>query len=73
MLGTGSMVTLNSEDGNILTKANAWYDSAAGKKFQCFDAWEALHAFKSAPTLSALEDIAGRLQSEPLREAVLKG
>lgn len=73
MVGIGSLVTLKSEDVNILTKANAWYDSAAGKKFQYFDAWEALNAFKSAPELSALEDIAGRLQSEPLREAVLKG
>lgn len=50
----------------------AWYDSAAGKKFQDFDAWEAANAFKSAPELRALEDIAGRLQSKTLREAVLK-
>lgn len=72
-LDIGSFVTLKPEDLNLLHKVDGWYDTAGGKKFQYFDVWEALHAFKNAPDLSGIEDLANRLQSEALRKVLLDG
>ncbi len=71
--GIGALVTLKPEDGPFLVGVNKWYDTAGGKKFQYFDAWEALHAFKDAPDLEGIEGLATRLQSAALRKAVLNG
>lgn len=56
-----------------MAKANSAYDSRAGKKLQYFDVYEALTAFKSLPDLPGLEDLANRLQTQALRDGLLKG
>jgi hypothetical protein len=71
--GLAAFVTLNAGDLEVVTEANEWYDSVGGEKFQYFDVFEALHAFKRAPDLAGIEDVAIRLQSPELRDAVLKG
>lgn len=71
--GLSALVTLYPDDLKVLTKVNGWYDSAGGKKFQYFDAWEALHGFTRAPDLAGIESLANRLQAQALRDAVLKG
>ena len=68
--GLGGLVTVEPDDLTVVTQANDWYDSPGGKKLQYFDVSEAMRAFKSAPELSGLENLAHRLQSPGLRDAV---
>lgn len=71
--GLGAFVTLQPGDSDVVATANSAYDSRAGKRLQYFDVYDALTAFRSLPELAGLEDLANRMQSNALREIVLKG
>lgn len=71
--GIESLVVINGNDESIVKTANAWYDVAGEKRLQYFSVVDAMRAFKDAPELAPLEDLAARLQSTQLREAVQNG
>jgi hypothetical protein len=68
--GLGTLVTLGPEDLTTVMKANDWYDTTGGKKFQYCDIGELGRGLKGAPNLVALESLATRLQATALRDAV---
>jgi hypothetical protein len=68
--GLSQLVPLQPRDQSIVQAANAWYDTPGGKRFQYFGLLDAIKGFKGSPDLAGLEELAGRLQSKELREAV---
>jgi len=71
-MGIGKLVTLATSDAKTIERAAAWYHSKDGKRFQYVEMADVLKAFKNAPELALLEDIASRLQASRLRETVLR-
>lgn len=69
--GIGNIVTLLTTDADMVAAASDWYDTSGGKRFQYFQVMDAVRAFKHAPELAPLEDLASRLQSPALRETLL--
>jgi hypothetical protein len=70
--GIDQLVALLPSDTNTIADANGWYDTHGGKRFQYFDVMDAVLAFKHAPELAPLEDLAARLQTPLLRETLLR-
>lgn len=68
----GDLVTLSGDDVLLLRTATEWYDTDKGKRLQYFSVVDAMKGFRDAPDLAGLEDLASRLQSTALRDAVLK-
>lgn len=71
--GIGNLLTLSGGDASLLGTATDWYDTEKGKRLQYFSVVDAMSGFRDAPDLAGLEDLASRLQSSALRDAVLKG
>jgi len=65
-------VQIAPADRSVIQIASSWYDIPGGKRLQYFNLTDALTAFKDAPPYAALEELATRMQSAELREAVLR-
>jgi hypothetical protein len=70
--GLDELVPLQPRDESLVQAANGWYDTPGGKRLQYFGLVDAMTGFKGSPDLASLEELAARLQSKELREAVLR-
>lgn len=69
--GCAAFAATTPVDLPLIRVASAWYDTPDGKRFQYFRVVDALKAFSGAPDDASLEELATRLQSPRLRQAVL--
>jgi hypothetical protein len=69
--GCAEFAAITPVDLPFIRVASAWYDTPDGKRFQYFRVVDAMKAFSGAPDYASLEELAPRLQSPRLRQAVL--
>lgn len=70
-LNCGDFFELTNPDFELLRTANEWYDTPGGKRLHYFDIGDAGRGFAGAPPFEAVSELAARLQSPTLRQAVL--